>query len=205
MRLRRSLNWVTVHGPPVRIVADAAIAAGGIHEGRLIPLVILDTTDRPDLEELIRVHQYISPGDARTQWGVIKGSTHKIALLLSFDRPIELAATLEFDVLKQGVLVDQILATNVIYLQAGREGDRFVKNPTAPKIFLEVPDTGFRDLWDDMFYRHIMKQMRKGGLSRPQAKQAAREYIRQFRDFARSRMIRKMNEVPPRPDDPNSL
>ena len=33
-----------------------------------IPLVILDTTDRLDLEEFIRVHQYHGPGDVDSQW-----------------------------------------------------------------------------------------------------------------------------------------
>lgn len=49
----------------VTIVADAGIAVDGIGGGRLIPLLILDTTDRPDLEELIRVHQHLTPGDVK--------------------------------------------------------------------------------------------------------------------------------------------
>lgn len=45
----------------VPIVADAMIA-GPVAEGVGIPLVILDTSERPDLEELIRVHQHLPPG-----------------------------------------------------------------------------------------------------------------------------------------------
>jgi hypothetical protein len=43
----------------LRIVADGAIASRGVGEGRLIPLVILDTSSRPDVEEYIRPHQYV--------------------------------------------------------------------------------------------------------------------------------------------------
>lgn len=54
---------------PVRIVADGAISTRRLSGGRLIPVVILDTSERPDIEELIRVHATIDrPGDAKTQW-----------------------------------------------------------------------------------------------------------------------------------------
>ena len=48
----------------VPIVADAAIASGAVGDGRLIPLVILDTTNRPDLVDLFTAHDKMLPGDA---------------------------------------------------------------------------------------------------------------------------------------------
>ena len=53
----------------VQVVGDAAIAASPFVEGRLVPLVIVDTSGRPDLEELVRVHKHLPPGDVETQWG----------------------------------------------------------------------------------------------------------------------------------------
>jgi hypothetical protein len=76
----------------LRIVADGAIAHPGVSEGRLIPLVILDTKSRPDLEEFIRVHQYVGAGDVKSQWGQLVGHDNTIALILSFLRPAELVA-----------------------------------------------------------------------------------------------------------------
>jgi hypothetical protein len=61
----------TLHQNPVPIVADAAIATEWMGDGRLIPLIIVDTTDRLDLEEFIRIHQYASPGDAGSQWATL--------------------------------------------------------------------------------------------------------------------------------------
>ena len=53
----------------VPIVGDAAIATKSIGEGRIVPLIIFDENARPDLAELVRVHQELEPGDADCQWG----------------------------------------------------------------------------------------------------------------------------------------
>ena len=39
-----------VEKKPVPIVADASIATAGLERGRNIPLLILDTSSRPDVE-----------------------------------------------------------------------------------------------------------------------------------------------------------
>ena len=174
---------------PLRIVADAAIATRNLGEGRLIPLVILDTTERPDIEELIHIHEYITPGDVDSQWGKLKNMEGTVALILSFKRPSELTIIIDFDIVKQGILVDQILTSNGLYIQAGRDGDRFKTNPDAKKILTEIPNTGFRKIWDQLFHRNIMKDMRKNGLGRQQAKNAATMLITELRNFGKVRMM----------------
>jgi len=137
---------------PLRIVGDALIATRNVGGGRPIPLVILDTTDRPDLEELIRVHQYLPAGDIDCGWGELEGSKGMVALILTFKRPSELIAILEFDIVKQGVIVDQILTARGLYIQSVRDGDRYIKNPDAPRILAEIPDTGFHEFWNRLFH-----------------------------------------------------
>jgi hypothetical protein len=160
-----------------------------IGDGRLIPLVILDTSDRPDLEELIRVHQHVAAGDVVVQWGQLEGRLENVALYLWFKRPGELLAIVEFDIVKQGGLVDQIMHVNGLYIQGGRPGDRLKHNLDAPKVILEVPDTGVRDLWDEKFHREIAARMRQdAGFGRQQAKRAARQYITEWRRFGDFRM-----------------
>ncbi len=175
---------------PLRIVADAAIATTIVGGGRLIPLMILDTTDRTDVEELIRIHQHLPPGDVDSQWGALESSQEKVALMLTFKRPAEMVVILEFDIVKQGILVDQALTARGIYLQSGREGDRFLTNPDIPKILVEIPGTGFHEFWNQLFHENIMKRMRKHGLSRNQAKEAASKYIKEMREFAQLRLRR---------------
>jgi hypothetical protein len=173
---------------PVPIVADAAVSTSAVGHGRLIPLVIVDTTNRPDVDELIRVHQHVRPGDVISQWASLQDSSARIGLLLSFKKPMELTVLLAFDTLKQGGLVDQIIHSKGLYIQSGREGDRFINNPNLPKIIMEIPDTGFARVWDDLFLRAVTKRMRQEGLTRREAKQAARLHIDNWRKFGALRV-----------------
>ena len=59
------------YGDPITIVSDAAIASRGVGHGKMFPLLIVDTGDRPDVEELVRVHKQIDPGDVTSQWAEI--------------------------------------------------------------------------------------------------------------------------------------
>lgn len=173
---------------PVPIVADAAIATGIIGDGRLIPLIILDTSERHDLEELIRIHQYVHPGDVRSQWATIEDGSGRIGLLLTFERPMAMTALIAFDMAKYGGLIDQIIRTKGLYVQAGKDGDRLIHDPEKPKLILEIPDTGFSRTWDGLFYESVVKRMREAGLSRREAKDAARSYIIEWRKFGDFRM-----------------
>ena len=177
-----------LHEHPVPIVADAAIATEWMGDGRLIPLVILDTTDRLDLEEFIRIHQYVSPGDADSQWAMLENSSGRVALVLTFKKPMEMSAVLAFDPAKQGGLVDQIIHSRGLYIQAGREGDRFIKNPDAPKVIVEIPNTGFAEVWNEIFFRAVVQRMRQEGFPRREAKQAAHSHIANWRKFGSFRV-----------------
>src|SRR6266511_2683149 len=126
-RIKKRFQTLPVH--PIPIVADAGIATERMGDGRLIPLVIVDTTDRLDLEEFIRVHQYAGPGDADSQWATLEDSSGRVGLVLTFKKPMEMTVVLAFDPMNQGGLVDQIIQSKGLYIQAGRKGDRFIKNP----------------------------------------------------------------------------
>jgi hypothetical protein len=187
-RHRIKKRFQILHERPIPIVADAAIATEQMGEGRLIPLVIVDTTDRLDLEEFIRIHQYVTSGDVESQWATLEDSSGRVALLLTFKRPMEMMAVLAFDPVKQGGLVDQIIHTKGLYIQAGRQGDRLIKNPDAPKVIVEIPDAGFGDVWNEIFLRAVVQRMREEGLSRREAKRAANEHIANWRKFGNFRI-----------------
>jgi hypothetical protein len=176
-------------GRPVRIVADAAITTRGVHGGRLLPLVLLDASERPEIAELIRVHRTLGPGDHTVQWGQIEGHEGTVALFLNFIRPMELFMALEFEVVRQGILVEQTLIGQGIYLAcADGEDDRWVRNPERPSIIVEVGDTGFRNEWDELFRKALVRDFRSKGLSRSDARRAARSAIDELRKFAGLRM-----------------
>jgi hypothetical protein len=154
----------------------------------VVPLIIIDTTNRSDLDEFIRLQEHLPPGDVDSQWGQLPGGSGRVALVLSFKKPIESTAVLEFDIVRQGILVDQIVTAKLLYLQSGRPGDRFITNPDAPRIFVEVLAGGFREHWDKLFHKQLAKHFRATGLGRQMSKEAARKAIMEMRDFGRFRM-----------------
>jgi hypothetical protein len=174
---------------PVKIVADAAISTRGLQGGRMLPLLLLDTTDRPDIAELIRVHESSPPGDVKIQWGRLQGREGTVALFLTFIRPMELFMVLEFDIVSQGILVEQALTGQGIYLtRAERPDDRLRNNLDRPRVIVEVGDTGFGKTWDDLFHKHLAKDFREKGLSRSDSRRAARSAIAELRKLGSLRM-----------------
>jgi len=176
---------------PVRIVNDALMSTRGRHGGRLLPLLLLDTTDRPDIVEFIRLHESFVSGDVNIQWGKVEAEGHKgtAALFLSSIRPMELFMLLEFNIARQGFLVEQILIGQGVYLaKAEGEDDRLIKNVDRPKVLVEVPDTGFKDTWDDKFHKYVAEDFRNRGLSRSESRKASRSVIEEWRKLGSLKM-----------------
>jgi hypothetical protein len=98
-----------VVGDAVSIVADGAVATHFLGEGRFLAVVIVDTTNRTDLEELMRVHQFLPPGDVISQWGEIEGGGGQIGLTLSFKKSVDATATILFDMPLHAALIDLIV------------------------------------------------------------------------------------------------
>ncbi|WP_145751754.1 hypothetical protein [Nitrospirillum amazonense] len=169
----------------IRIVSDGAISHPDVADGKLIPLVILDTTNRPDLSEFIRAHLFLGAGDVSCQWGQMIDHPETVCLILTFARPSQLVAAIEFSIpAGNGIIVEHILAAKALYIQAGKEGDLLRDNLDAPKVILEVPDTKFRRIWDKIHYSYSFKQFRRHGLNRRAAKKAAQEFIENVRKAA---------------------
>lgn len=175
-------------GKIVRVVADPVIATAGRVNGKLVPLLILDTTERPDLVELVRVHQNFVEGDVQVQWGALKGRLDHIALCLRFLRPTERVAIIEFEITKQGALVDQILTAGAVYLQPGKPGDKLRHDLNLPKVIVEVPDTGFRLHWEKIYLKSVVDNLRRLGLTRSEARKAASEVISRMREIGHFQM-----------------
>lgn len=172
----------------VPIVGDAAIA-GPVAEGVNIPLAILDISDRPDVAEIIRVHEHLHPGDVKFRWAGVEGHPDDVLLVLNFERPIEARAVLRFSIETQGILVEAALTAKAIYLQAGRRGDRLTHDLNRPKLLVELPDVEFRSHWNRLFLNRMTAvASRRLGLSRRKAEPHARQLIEELRTVTMFRM-----------------
>jgi hypothetical protein len=175
----------------IPIVADGSLA-GQVAEGVNIPLVIIDTSKRPDIAEVIRVHAHLPPGDVAFTWGGAEGRPDDVLLILDFKRPIETRAVLRFSIGTQGILVEAALTAKAIYLQAGKPGDRLKHDVGRPKLLVELPDTGFRPKWNELFLSGITAAIRaEHELSQQEAEPLARKVIEELRTVTSFRMPRR--------------
>jgi hypothetical protein len=172
------------------IVRDGAIATPEWGDGRLIPVLVVDCSNRPEVRDLIYAHEHLPPGDVKVTWGRRLYQKRTVFLLLEFQRPSDITAVIEFDVTEQGGLVDGILHAHGVYLQPLESGAKVIEGINKGKILVEVPDTGFMPKWTEIYSRRLLKKFRKNGLARAEADRATEEHIKRIREIWRLRMNR---------------
>lgn len=176
----------------VEVVNDGAIAGTGIALDKLIPVVIVDARNRPDLRDIAQAHDSDQPGDVTVQWSRLRGGEFDnrlvISLLLHFVRPIDSYAFLIFDVRERGMLVDQILRTKYLYFQAGSPGDRLGHTLDSGRVLVEVRDTGFEVTWEGMLYDFLVSGFESRGLDKKASSSAAKQTISTLRKFGSIRL-----------------
>ena len=176
---------------PVPIVSDAIMATVLVGEGRMIPVLILDTTSRPDIYTMILAHGELGSGDATSLWSSQRFwfGAQSVRLVLRVTRPSECVIIVEFDIEQQGVLVGQILHAQGVYIQSGRPGDRLATTLNRPRILVEVPlNREFQQRWEQLFAKANFKRFRRDGLSRAEAKQAVRTFTARWQEIFHRRM-----------------
>ncbi len=172
---------------PVPIVSNAVIGTSGVADGRMIPLLIIDSSSRGDIEDMIRAHKIERVGDVESTW-VKPSDANKFKLMLLVKKPSRCLILLEFDLVSYGVLVDQIIEAQGLYLQAGRPGDRLSKTMNHERILIEVPSRDFRNEWDRIWKKALFKNFRERGVPRHKAKEAADDFVNRWRQFGSMRM-----------------
>jgi hypothetical protein len=172
----------------IAVVAQAAIANEGVGDGRLLPLVILDTTKFPDVVDLFNMHEKMPPGDADSTWVVLEDFVDHLGLVLQFKRPFEMDFVVDFDLAEYGPAVDLAMQGRAIYLQAGKPGDRLYRTMVAPRIIVEIGAEASKERWEAIWQRAIRNQLRREGMHRRDAKRMSPAYMEQIRGtFAKFR------------------
>ena len=185
-------KWHLVEAEPVPIVADGSIATVAVGDGRMIPLLILDTSKRSDIEDMVKAHHLMeSQGDIISVWGQPDTffDTGSVRLLLTFERPSRCQLLLQLDIKKYGGLVDNIILSQGLYIQPGRPGDRLRTTFNNPRVLAEVPSRKFQPEWTKMLRKALRKIFQKEHrMSRAKAKLATEKYIDQWRDLLSTRV-----------------
>ena len=164
---------------PARIVSEPARVY--MRDGKLVPLVIIDTDERPDIDSLFASYTPETVGDVAIQWarrdGAPKGT---VTLNIQFIAPVKQFLMLDFDIVRQGLVVDGILRMRELYLQAVRlgEADTHVESP---KVRVVVPDTKFDGLWEELLIHELAQRLKALGATEHHARFLAQESIRRWR------------------------
>lgn len=169
---------------PIRIVGDGLVASSARGEGRFLPVLILDASERPDIDDLIRVHEHLPPGDVLTQWATVPFAKNETLILhMNFIRPMTYEFAIGFNPRIHGLLIDAILYSQGVYILTGREGDTVSNSLDRPKIIAEVPRSEFYNTWHKMAPSIIQKRFRQQGLSRRESRAAAEDMLRNIREM----------------------
>lgn len=169
----------------VEIVSDASIASREVADGKNIPLIILNTVNRKDINILVSNHRYYGQGEVKIQWGSFTKNKKEICLHMSFQSPSEINILVNFNICTQGALVHMILTSKLLYLQGGKEGDKYGNSMGADRIIIEVPHVGFEVIWMKMWHKQLSKHYRKSRkISARKAKKLASEFIKKIIGFS---------------------
>ncbi|MBY6191908.1 hypothetical protein KUV22_15880 [Microbulbifer agarilyticus] len=165
------------------IVDDGVIISPEFGNGRPIPAIIIDSSERPDIAEYIDAHENQPPGDVNIQWGTALTSKKIVTLILKSQRPANIEFAISFNAEKHYSLVDGILCANGFHLQAGKVGDKVSTLWNQGKILIEVGPTGFELKWEKILRKTIRKKLRKGGVERKNITSTSEGYIKSMREF----------------------
>jgi hypothetical protein len=170
------------------IVSDGTIATNGFGGGRFMPVLLLDTTSRPDVDELIRVHSIVKDGDVNTQWAIPEKEPNSVALIVEFLRPMNLGIVLVFDLETQGGFADLIFRSKMLYLQSAKHGYRLKNSLGAPQIGFEVTAQGYGQSWDEMLIEALARSVRARGFNNRKAREGASQMLVDWRGLFDLRM-----------------
>jgi len=172
-----------IEGIPVPIVHDSALANRDVCGGRMVPLLFLDTSERPDVKACLEVHRESqTAGEARTIWGRRDSpDSGPVILLIRFQKPAVCTIILHFDPEKYGGLVDQIVRAEAVWLTWGEAGDRFPDTEGRIKVLVQVKSEDFRKEWDHILDKTLQKQARRKGVNRQEAKDYSRKVREEWR------------------------
>lgn len=139
-----------------RVVACASIAMVGVANGRNIPVVFVEKDDNDRIHKLLSFHNNIRTGNCVSQWGMTEDNKY-VALVLDFSNPLKEKIVVLFDVIKFGIVIDQILAFECLYLMIGTENSKLSNSLNDEKILLEIPNGSFGSEWDKIYRKEYSK------------------------------------------------
>ena len=173
-----------------KVVGTAAVSSVGIVRGKNIPVAIVESDNEGVIDHLISIHKSINSGECRSHWGLV--DKKYVVLILNFSVPMEQELALLFDIVKQGIVVDQIMNTNCLHIMTGKSGDKLSENMDKPRILVEITSVGFEKIWEKTFCNEYSKHLKKKyHLSCKQAKEIFEEMRKQINTLQKDLQLKQ--------------
>ena len=144
----------------LNVMASATIASAHIANGRNIPVVFVEADEIGKMENIINVHETIKEGSCESLWGITKDKKNAV-LIIDFKEPVEQRVILIFDIIKFGIVVNQILYAQCLLLMIGGENSKISLCLDSKRIFVEVPVDEFKPIWEKIFRKKYAKYLKK--------------------------------------------
>lgn len=172
---------------PVTIVNYSAIGNQDVCSGRMVPLLIVDTSNRLDIKACLEAHQESQiAGEVKTNWGR-RDSPHSgpITLTIRFKKPALCTIIFHLDIEEYGGLIDQIVEAEGLWLTWGNTGDRFVNTISRIKVFIEIESKEFYEAWDYILDKYLRDSVRKKGATKEAAALYSRKVRKEWREIGK--------------------
>lgn len=149
----------------VDVVRDALVLQVDVCDGKAIPHIIIDTEKFPEINNSIRLHKEVDEGKITFKWGVTQDRKNVLLVVESIS-PVELTYIVNFQLDKYFEVINRILSAQMMYIQAGKSGDKLRDNMSVPKILVEVPHTGFEVEWEKIYRKVQVNRFKKLGVKK---------------------------------------
>ncbi len=173
----------------VYATAEGTVTSRDIANGKMIPIVIVDTENKKDIEEAIIIQGNTETGKITTAFSKTKDERY-IGLTISFIEPVEKEFTIIFDADNYFGTIDLIIKSKLLYLQAGKKGDRVKNTLGNPKMLMTIyVDDDFKKEFLKILKSNFIKNM--SNMSKLQKEQAFNSFYSEWSKITDLRMKRK--------------
>lgn len=184
MKLKRPNKFDNI--PIIPIVSNALIIQKNFAGGRPIPLVIIDTTEHPEVSRAIELHVGTNQGEVDFTWGRTKDSKY-VTLVVEAISPVELKYMIVFEPQLHCAVLDVILKTRLLYIQAGKNGDRISKKLDSPRILFELPITDFEPEIEKILDKEKVKRFKRMNVKKKDLQKVIKEFDAEWNSFTSKR------------------
>ena len=141
------------------VLSSSAIAVSGVANGRNIPVVFVSPDENNKIKDIIDFHEKINEGNCITTWGLTSNKEH--VLYLDFQDPIKQKVVLFFDIIRFGIVVEQIMYSQCMFLALGDENSKLSLCMDQKKILIDIYCDDFKNIWVNVFREKYSKHLRK--------------------------------------------